>query len=289
MANIDTQGNVHPDACSSDDSVGSVNHSPLSALWACDDPMRAGTEAAPPTAKGALRCPRAQGRLRRQQAHPRIPAHGRPVGQGFHLLHKHRRHRDDRDRAPARASLHRKTPGPRTHLCLNARLRGLHCAANILGGAPQARGQTAPLLSSLRVQRARVSCSRRRACLCRPRIPLRWALRGLSRSAKVRRHWPRAHTRHGNRISAQPVPPPRCPPLTRFRALTGSPYLPPGSTRPVPGSLPRGSPSSPRAARCWSATVRRPPRSSRPVRRTSRSLSRPEITMSACSTATRSR
>ena len=52
VANIDTQGNVHPDTYWSDYTVGSVKTTPFSALWTDDDPMLAQLRTRPRPLKG---------------------------------------------------------------------------------------------------------------------------------------------------------------------------------------------------------------------------------------------
>lgn len=52
VANIDTQGNVHPDTYWSDYTVGSVKHTPFSELWTSADPMLAQLRTRPRPLKG---------------------------------------------------------------------------------------------------------------------------------------------------------------------------------------------------------------------------------------------
>jgi len=52
VANIDTQGNVHPDTYWSDYTVGSVKDTPFSKLWYGDDPMLATLRQRPRPLKG---------------------------------------------------------------------------------------------------------------------------------------------------------------------------------------------------------------------------------------------
>ncbi|WP_428643941.1 heme d1 biosynthesis radical SAM protein NirJ [Roseibium sp.] len=52
VANIDTQGNVHPDTYWSDYTVGSVKTTPFSELWSGDDPMLAQLRTRPRPLKG---------------------------------------------------------------------------------------------------------------------------------------------------------------------------------------------------------------------------------------------
>ncbi len=52
VANIDTQGNVHPDTYWSDYTVGSIKHTPFSRLWTGPDPMLAQLRRRPRPLKG---------------------------------------------------------------------------------------------------------------------------------------------------------------------------------------------------------------------------------------------
>ena len=90
VANIDPQGDVHPDTYWSDYTVGNVKRQSFSSLWTGDDPMLAQLRRRPRPLKGALRRLCLQGRLRRQHADPGPAAYGRPLGRGPRLLsHRH--------------------------------------------------------------------------------------------------------------------------------------------------------------------------------------------------------